>query len=128
MNLRNLVSLLSTTVLLTAPSLAFATITSSNLCTGPNALLSLVNRPSVLDSVCVVPQHDTIWEMGSNWYALLDEGSAVNLPQAVYRHGFADYFEFSVILPSYYHESVQPRAGFGPTTLEVKHELVANEK
>lgn len=106
----------------------YAQISSVNTCVGANAMLSLVNRPSMLDSVCTVPEHEAILEVGYAHQNLLGGGTEYNLPQAVFRYGLPDYFEFAALLPNYYHQSVAPTSGFGFTSLAIKHELMANEK
>ncbi|MFI4963701.1 MAG: transporter, partial [Legionellales bacterium] len=122
----------STLVFLTALSVvtlkASAQSSLPGPCDGPNALLTLVNRPSVLDSACVTPDKQAILELGYNHQFLTERGTQDNLPQAEFRYGLADLFEFAIILPNYINKSVPRGSGFAPTTLSIKKELVATPK
>lgn len=99
-----------------------------NPCNGPNALLALVNRPSVLESACTVPEKNVVLEMGSFYEFLTDSGTQNNLPQAVFRYGLSTSFEFDVTIPNYIHQTVDPKAGFTAAALSLKHELFVHEK
>jgi hypothetical protein len=97
-------------------------------CSGDNAMLSLVNRPSASDSACVAPTNSLITEMGVQYGNLYKpSGSGYNLPEAEMRVGLRYDTELFAILPNYIHETVAPHAGFAATTVGVKHGLIYNQ-
>lgn len=106
---------------------SFAIITDDNPCGSSAGLLSLINRPSAATSTCPVPDKNVIIESGIQYERLLGTGTQQNLPDTEIRFGLADYFEFSIITPNYIHQSVEPKAGFGTTSLTIKH-MIAAEK
>ena len=97
-------------------------------CSGPDNLLSLMNRPSVADSVCVVPNKNAIVEMGYQYLALTGSGYEQNAPQGIFRLGLPNQFEFNVTTPNYIHQTIIPRVGFNATILGVKHVVAANAR
>jgi len=101
---------------------------AQDACGGPTDLLSFLDRPSVTDSACSVPEKNVLVETGYQYQLLTGGGNQHNVPSAVLRLGLADRFEVNISLPDYIHQSMHPRAGFTGTTLGVKRELIATEK
>lgn len=95
----------------------------NTLCGGPQALLSLIDRPTVGFSPCTVPEKKVILEQGFQAQKLLISGSEQNFPAAEVRFGLPSNNEFFVLLPNYYRQSVTPHAGLSATTIGLKHEL-----
>lgn len=99
---------------------------SDNPCIGPNALLSIVNRPSLLDSACVVPYKEALVELGYQYQRLYPgSGYQHNLPETVVRLGLPAQNEVEVLLPNYTHQTVYPKAGFDASAIGFKHSLSA---
>jgi hypothetical protein len=96
-------------------------------CGGPTDLLNIIDRPTVGDSACVVPDRSAVLEMGYQYQKLLYEGTLQNLPEALLRVGLADSFEFNIFLPNYIHQTVLPHTGFTATNIGIKHELAASK-
>ncbi len=104
-----------------------------NPCSGPSALLAIVDRPTVSDSSCVVPSGQFVLEMGSQYANLrgLGGGTADNYPQAEVRFGLPGRNEFVLLPPNYNRQrthaiSVGPAqeiSGSSAVTLGFKHEL-----
>ncbi|HVC29675.1 MAG TPA: transporter [Steroidobacteraceae bacterium] len=102
-------------------------------CSGPSGLLGLLDRPTVGDSTCVVPEGMTVIEAGAtagNVYG--GPGGRIDtLPNLELRWGLPDDSEFLWLPPNFQYQSADggPGApaptvrGFGPTTVGVKHEL-----
>lgn len=97
-------------------------------CTGDNNLLSIVNRPTVGDSSCVVPENSALLEMGYQYQNVTDGGYQQNAPDAMLRIGLPQNFEFNVTIPNYIHQTIVPKVGFTATTLGVKHVVAASTK
>lgn len=114
-------------LLFTTSYSALATSSNKTSCGGPSDLLLFVNRPSVADSACVVPDKSVVLELGYQYQVLIDEGIQQNFPQTQLRLGLADRFEFNVILPNYNHQTVHPYTGFNASAIGMKHEIEANE-
>jgi hypothetical protein len=102
-------------------------------CSGPSGLLGLLDRPTVGDSSCVVPQGMTVLEAGAtagNLYGA-PGGRVDTLPNLELRFGLPGNSEFVWLPPNFQYQSVNGAAGipaatvrgFGPTTVGVKHEL-----
>jgi hypothetical protein len=103
-------------------------------CSGPSGLLGLLDRPTVGDSSCVVPQGQTVVEAGAtagNLYGTPGGGRIDTLPDLELRFGLPGNSEFVWLPPNFQYQSADgapgiPAAtarGFGPTTVGVKHEL-----
>ena len=100
-----------------------------NPCAGPSGLLGLLDRPTIADSSCVVPDGKAVLEAGvtaGNLPGLLG-GVVDTLPNLELRFGLPDQSEFVWLPPNYQYLSVngQPPAmsGFGATTIGFKHVL-----
>lgn len=102
-------------------------------CSGPAALLGLLDRPTVGDSSCVAPQGMTVIEAGATAGSLYGTagGRVDTLPDAELRFGLPDRSELVWLPPNFQYQTLDAGAGmpggrmrgFGPTTLGVKHEL-----
>lgn len=102
-------------------------------CGGPSGLLGLLDRPTVGDSTCVVPQGMTVVEAGATAGSLYGppDGRVDTLPNLELRWGLPDDSEFVWLPPNFQYQSVDGEPGsaratvrgLGPTTLGVKHEL-----
>ncbi|MGC8522424.1 MAG: transporter [Steroidobacteraceae bacterium] len=106
-------------------------------CSGPSGLLGLLDRPTISDSSCVVPEGMTVLEAGAtagNLYGA-PSGKVDTAPNLELRWGLPGNSEFVWLPPNFQYESVDagplgPAAtvrGFGPTTVGIKHELGYNQ-
>lgn len=90
--------------------------------------LSLVNRPSILDSACVVPFEKGVIEYGAQYQNTQGGAHAYNLPEAELRLGLPANTELTIFLPNYNHQTQAPRAGFSASVIGLKHQLGYTEK
>ncbi len=97
--------------------------TISDPCTG---LLALINRPSVTGSACAVPARKILVEGGYQYLNLSGNAHGYITPQAIIRFGMANNNEFLLSLPSYFHQTNVPRAGWSSVSLSLKHEIGYN--
>jgi hypothetical protein len=102
-------------------------------CSGPSALLAVLDRPTVSDSACAVAKGQFVLEMGYQHAYLRGPGggTADNFPEAEVRVGLPGSNEF-VLLPSNYNRQrtrafsggpEQKTDGLSAVTLGLKHEL-----
>lgn len=106
-------------------------------CSGSSALLGLLDRPTVGDSSCVVPQGMTVLEAGASAGNLYGApgGQIDTLPNMELRWGLSGDSELVWLPPNFQYQSVNAGPGgppltlrgFGPTTVGIKHELGYNE-
>ncbi len=103
---------------------------SSDPCAGPSSMLSLLDRPTVSDSPCVVPLGHVVVETGFQHATLRGPGGGTtdNYPQAVFRAGIAGRNELVLIAPNYITQSSSDgdTSGWSATTLGIKHSLGYN--
>ena len=102
-------------------------------CTGPSALLGLLDRPTVGDASCVVPDGLSVLEAGINFGRLSGPpGGALDTgPYPELRIGLPGNSELVWLPPNYQyqHRNAAPglpaatMRGFGATTLGIKHEF-----
>ena len=102
-------------------------------CSGSSALLGLLDRPTVGDSSCVVPQGTTVLEAGATLGRLTGApgGTLDTAPNLELRFGLPDNSEFVWLPPDFQYQRsdasgdapAQTLRGFGPTTLGIKHEI-----
>lgn len=102
-------------------------------CSGSSAFLSVIDRPTVEDSGCVVPQSRFDIEAGATAGNLYPApgGTVYTLPNLALRWGLPDNTELVWLPPGFQYQSLNrgpgaPAArmrGFGPTTIGVKHVL-----
>lgn len=104
-------------------------------CTGPSGLLGLLDRPTVGDSSCVVPEGKAVAEAGFTLGRLSGmAGNIDTVPNLELRFGLADNSELVWLPPNYQYIWSGPRdgiaavsqRGLGPTTLGIKHEIGFN--
>ncbi len=108
---------------------------ASNPCAGPSALLAILDRPTVGDSACVIPNRKTVVEAGIEGGKLSAPGGRFStLPNAELRFGLPGQTEFVWLPPNFQHQhsNAGPGApaatdsGFGSTIVGLKHELGYN--
>ena len=102
-------------------------------CSGPSALLAILDRPTVSTSPCAVPRGQFLLEMGFQRSKPRDPvgGTIDNYPQAEVRIGLPGRNEFLLIPPSYNRErtrsgsdsTTEEVSGYSALTLGLKHEL-----
>jgi hypothetical protein len=102
-------------------------------CSGPSALLAILDRPTASDSACAVPLGRFVLEMGLQHANLRGPGggTADNYPQAEVRVGLPGRNEFVLLPPNYnrqrmgaYSDSpAEEITGYSAVTLGLKHEL-----
>ncbi len=90
-------------------------------------LLTLVNRPSTTGSPCAVPNKATVVEGGYQYLNLSGGASGYIAPISEVRFGLPGHNEFSIILPTYFHQSTSPSAGWSAVSVSAKHELAYGE-
>jgi|SRR5579872_3070367 len=105
--------------LLCAANMAFADAAPADPCAG---FLSVLNRPTTADSVCVVKPWHVVGEGGYQRQDLYP-GSATgaSYPTLQLRLGLPAGNEFTVLPPNYIDQS--DAAGFGATVLGLKHQF-----
>ncbi len=100
-----------------------------NPCAGPSGLLGLLDRPTIADSSCVVPDGKAVLEAGIAAGNLpgLPGGVADTLPNLELRFGLPDQSEFVWLPPNYQYMAFSGQSpamsGFGATTIGFKHVL-----
>ena len=102
-------------------------------CSGPSGFLAVIDRPTVEDSGCAVPQGRFDIEAGATAGNLYPApgGRFYMLPSLALRWGLPDNSELVWLPPSFQHQSVNGERGaraatlhgFGPTTIGFKHVL-----
>lgn len=127
-------SLLTAILLLAALGLAYAGEQSvvSDPCSGPSALLALLDRPTVSDGACVVPMGRVVMEIGFQHATLRGQGGGTtdNYPQPVLRAGLPGRSEFVLLAPNYTRQvqtvpdsPAETAAGLSAVTLGIKHSV-----
>ena len=99
----------------------------TNPCGGPDALLNLINRPSVADSACIVPRAQGVFEGGYQYINSTYGSTLQDYPNAVLRIGLPLQTELVVVTPNYYHQLKPGASGWGPTGMGLKHQLMITE-
>jgi hypothetical protein len=98
--------------------------TVENPCGGADNLLNLVDRPTNAPSACTVSMGRVEFESGVFYKNLTYPGGIQwNFPNSELRIGLPKNTEFTVLLPTYNHQSIPPSSGFSQTTAGIKHEL-----
>ena len=94
-------------------------------CAGPLAFLAIVDRPTVADSACVVPDGNVVLELGAQRSKNRDGSRGFNLPEAELRFGIPGNNELVALPPNYAHQAGGglSASGAGSTVVGVKHEL-----
>ena len=100
----------------------------------PGALLSLLDRPTVSDSACVVQLGHVVLETGWQHADVKGEGggTADNYPQVEIRYGLPGGNEFKVLAPNYNSQRAgvpeEASSGFSAASAGFKHEFGYTEK
>jgi hypothetical protein len=97
-------------------------------CEGQYGFLDLVNRPSIANSPCTVPNKEWVLEGGYRYKKLADMGEAQVAPFGNLRLGLPANTEIFAISPNYTRETIFPKSGFGPTSVGLKHVLFSKGK
>jgi hypothetical protein len=97
--------------------------TDTSPCGIPATLLALVNRPTIGDSACAVPEHKFLVEAGALYSSLNPQGYGYNLPQAVFRAGLPESNELVILIPNYFNQTVTPYSGMSASVVGIKHEV-----
>lgn len=94
-------------------------------CGGPSALLAILDRPTVADSPCVVPDRHVVLELGAQRAVNRDGSHGFNFPEAEFRFGIPGDNELVLLPPNYARQmgSGAVVSGAGPTVAGIKHEL-----
>lgn len=94
-----------------------------NPCAG---LLSIVDRPTVGDSACVVPYKHIVLELGYQYQQLSQgAGQQQNFPEAEFRLGLPANNEFVFLPPNYIRQSMS--SGYTASTVGLKHQIGYNQ-
>ena len=97
-------------------------------CSGPAALLNMVDRPTVAGRACVVKYRKALLELGYQYQQLTASlAHQQNFPEAELRLGLPANNEFVILLPDYINQSISPHSGFSATTMGIKHEIGYNK-
>lgn len=96
---------------------------TSSPCGEHDDLFLFIDRPSLQDNACVVPDKAIVLETGYQYQKLLDEGTQQNFPAAVVRTGIANQWEFNISLPNYIKQTVFPSHGFSEVILGAKRQI-----
>ena len=107
-------------------------------CSGPWALLAILDRPTVSTSPCAAPRGQFLLEMGFQRAKPRDPASGTmdTYPQAEVRIGLPGRNEFTLIPPGYNrqrtrsgsHSGTEEASGYSALTLGLKHELGYTEQ
>ncbi|HSW69975.1 MAG TPA: transporter [Gammaproteobacteria bacterium] len=89
-------------------------------------LIALINRPSMTGSPCVVPNKQILLEGGYQHFNLMGGATGYVTPQAEIRFGLPGHSEFLFSAPTFFHQTISPRAGWSAMTLSLKHEIGSN--
>jgi hypothetical protein len=101
--------------------------TNDDPCTGPLALLSIVDRPTVGDSACTVANKKGVLELGIQSQKIYPgRGYQYSLPNAELRIGLPAQNEFVLLLPNYIHQSITPHSGYTASVVGIKHRVSTN--
>jgi hypothetical protein len=89
------------------------------------ALLAILDRPTVGDSACVVPDKNVVLELGAQHATNRDGSHGFNLPEAEIRVGIPGDNELVLLPPNYTWQSGAgpARSGPGAAVVGIKHEL-----
>lgn len=96
-----------------------------NPCDG---LLAIINRPTVVDSTCVVPANDLVLEMGYAYYRLQGGFSSQSYPEMQVRWGLWANSEINLYLPYYVQQSEASTSGWTAAVVGVKHMFCTTKK
>ncbi|MCL4468639.1 MAG: hypothetical protein M1591_06885 [Deltaproteobacteria bacterium] len=105
-------------------------------CAGPTALLSVLDRPTISDSVCSAKKNKVIVELGYDYQFETgnDAGTLQTLPQPEVRYGTGGNIELKLFPPNYLIRTMQTAGrtafagGFGDAGVGAKYEFGYGEK
>ncbi len=110
--------------------------TSVDSCAGPSALLSVLDRPTISDSVCSVKKNKVLTELGYDYQ--IETGKSFStlqtLPQPEIRYGTGHNVELKLFPPNYILQIMQTagttggKEGAGDTGVGIKYEFEYGEK
>lgn len=89
-------------------------------------MLNIIDRPTFARGVCVVPAKKSLLELGATHFKLLEQGESNEVGEGEYRFGLGRYTELDINPPNYYQQTVNPKAGFGYTTIGIKSIMFQN--
>jgi hypothetical protein len=112
--------------LMTAKCFAASPVDPTDPCA--SGLLAWINRPSPTGSPCVIPNKKMVIEGGYQYLRLPAGAYGYVTPQTELRFGLPHNNEFLILTPSFYHQTISPRAGWSGVTLSVKHEIGYNTR
>lgn len=95
----------------------------ANPCTGYSELLSVLDRPTVADSSCVVPNHEAVIEMGYQYLDLTKNGYGQLYPETEVRLGLPCDNEIRVLLPNRVVQTSPHESGSSAYALGYKHQI-----
>lgn len=90
-------------------------------CSGDNALLAILDRPSVAFSACTVPNKASSIEAGYTYQNMVSNGHSYNVPQTELRIGLINNTELDIFPPNLNETSNPFQLGFGSTSIGLKH-------
>ncbi len=105
-------------------------------CAGPSALLTVLDRPTISDSVCSVKKNNVLAELGYDYQVETGThfGTLQTLPQLELRYGAGDNVELKLFPPNYLLQSTFAAGktgsldGFGDAGLGMKYEFRYGER
>lgn len=101
-------------------------------CSGPSALLAILDRPTISDSPCAVAKGQVVLELGYQHASLRGPGGGTSddFPEAEVRVGLPGSNEFVLLPPNYNNQRTRPfsapeqkTVGLSAITVGLKHEL-----
>jgi hypothetical protein len=93
-------------------------------CAGESRMIALINRPTVADTACVVPQHHSMVEMGGVYELMTQNlGNLKIYPETLYRLGLGQQTEIDIQSPNFVQPSHFGAPKLTATSVGVKHEI-----
>jgi hypothetical protein len=89
------------------------------VCDSPH-IMNLIDRPTFAKGACVMPEKNLMFEYGASHFKFINEGEANAIGEAEFRLGLVEHVELDINAPSYYQQSINPKAGFGYTSIGLK--------
>jgi Putative MetA-pathway of phenol degradation len=90
-----------------------------NICDSRH-IMNLIDRPTFAKGACVMPEKELMFEYGASHYKFINEGEANGIGEAEFRFGLIEHTELDINAPTYFHQSINPKAGFGYTSIGLK--------
>ena len=89
------------------------------VCDSPN-IINLIDRPTFAKGACVMPEKSLMLEYGASHYKYINEGEANGVGEAEFRLGLVEHTELDINAPTYFNQSIHPKAGFSYTSIGLK--------